>query len=156
MPHQACDPLRLKPQLAKLSDLDALETLENKIFQGDRLSRRSLRYYISTRTAILRVVKQHGTLAGYSLVAFRTSSSLARLYSIAVDEAFAGQGVGRLLLTTCERDAQKNSCRALRLEVRIDNTRAIALYERSGYTRFDEIEDYYEDGATALRFEKTL
>jgi ribosomal protein S18 acetylase RimI-like enzyme len=44
----------------------------------------------------------------------------------------------------------------LRLEVRIDNKRAIALYEKNGYARFDEIEDYYEDGATAVRMEKGL
>ncbi len=42
----------------------------------------------------------------------------------------------------------------MRLEVRSRNRRAIALYERQGYRRFGRIEDYYEDGATALRYEK--
>ncbi len=56
---------------ATLADLDALEALEQRAFAGDRLSRRSLRYYITTRTALLRVLKTNGVLDGYSLVAFR-------------------------------------------------------------------------------------
>ena len=44
----------------------------------------------------------------------------------------------------------------LRLEVRADNRRAIALYEVNGYQRIGEIEGYYHDGATALRYQKRL
>ncbi len=141
---------------ATLKDIDALEALEIKVFEGDRLSRRSFRYYVSTETAILRVIKQEGVLAGYSLLAFRSGSTLARLYSIAVHPSFSGGGFGRALLQTCEKDSRLRGCAALRLEVRIDNPRAIALYEKNGYRCFDEIEDYYEDGAVALRFEKLL
>jgi ribosomal-protein-alanine N-acetyltransferase len=44
----------------------------------------------------------------------------------------------------------------MRLEVRTYNADAIALYKKSGYRNFAAIEDYYEDGAGALRFEKAL
>jgi ribosomal protein S18 acetylase RimI-like enzyme len=44
----------------------------------------------------------------------------------------------------------------MRLEVREDNARAIGLYEKSGYRLFGRKPGYYADGATALRFEKTL
>ena len=44
----------------------------------------------------------------------------------------------------------------LRLEVREDNARAIHIYEQNGYRRIGREPDYYEDGATALRYEKTL
>ena len=44
----------------------------------------------------------------------------------------------------------------LRLEVREDNARAIRIYEQNGYRRIGREPDYYEDGATALRYEKTL
>ena len=44
----------------------------------------------------------------------------------------------------------------MRLEVRGRNRRAIALYEGEGYCRFGRIEDYYEDGAPAFRYEKAL
>ena len=44
----------------------------------------------------------------------------------------------------------------VRLEVREDNVRAIALYERCGYRLRDRVPEYYADGATALRFLKSL
>jgi [ribosomal protein S18]-alanine N-acetyltransferase len=141
---------------AILADVDALEALENKAFDGDRLSRRSLRYYVTAQTAVLRVMKQDGVLTAYSLLAFRKGSKIARLYSIAVDPAWTGYGLGRALLKTCEKDARAARCTSLRLEVRRDNKRAIAIYEKNGYERFDEIEDYYEDGATAICLKKAL
>jgi ribosomal protein S18 acetylase RimI-like enzyme len=142
---------------AEARDLDGLERLENAVFPGDRLSRRSLRRYIDAPTTELLVADgRRDTLAGYALVAFRKGSTLARLYSIAVDEAASGSGIGRVLLAAAEDAAQDRKCRALRLEVRSDNARAITLYERNGYVRFGEIDDYYEDGAAALRFEKAL
>jgi ribosomal-protein-alanine acetyltransferase len=151
-------PGRLIPaaRRATLNDVEALEAFETRVFPGDCLSRRSFRYYVATETAIMRVMKQDGVIAAYSLIAFRKGSKIARLYSIAVDPACEGQGLGRALLKTSEKDARTHGCKTLRLEVRIDNRRAIALYEKNGYARFDEIEDYYEDGATAIRLEKGL
>jgi [ribosomal protein S18]-alanine N-acetyltransferase len=153
-------PEKRKPSVAarraRLDDADALEALENKVFPGDRLSRRSFRYYISAETVVLRVMKQDGALAAYSLLAFRKGSKIARLYSIAVDPAFEGYGLGRALLKVCEKDARARGCTVLRLEVRIDNKRAIALYEKNGFECYDEIEDYYEDGATAICLKKAL
>jgi [ribosomal protein S18]-alanine N-acetyltransferase len=141
---------------ATLADVDTLEAFETRVFAGDRLSRRSFRYYVTTPTAVLRVMKQDGVIAAYSLLAFRKGSAGARLYSIAVDPAFEGQGLGRALLKSAEKDARAAHCTTLRLEVRVDNKRAIALYEKNGYRRFGEIEDYYEDGATAICLKKGL
>ena len=42
------------------------------------------------------------------------------------------------------------------LEARYDNSSAIALYESSGFRQFGEHARYYADGATALRYEKSL
>ncbi len=156
MRDQALKPSRRSARRASLADVDALEALETKAFDGDRLSRRSLRYYITAETVVMRVIKQGGVLAAYSLLAFRKGSKSARLYSIAVDPAFEGFGFGRTLLKTCEKDARAHGCRTLRLEVRVDNKRAIALYEKNGYARYDEIEEYYEDGASAICLKKAL
>ena len=44
----------------------------------------------------------------------------------------------------------------LRLEVRADNATAISLYERRGYVPIGRRDDYYEDGAPALRYEREI
>lgn len=141
---------------AHISDLDAIERLENDLFDGDKLSRRSLRYYLRGATADFLVFVEAGAIDAYALTAFRRGSRIARLYSIAVARRAAGRGIGRRLLAVCEAGAAARGARALRLEVRTDNAAAIRLYQAMGYREFSREEDYYEDGAAALRFEKAL
>jgi [ribosomal protein S18]-alanine N-acetyltransferase len=89
-------------------------------------------------------------------VLFRRGSTGARLYSIAAAAGSEGAGVGGTLLSAAEYAAQGRGCRSLRLEVRADNDRARALYERNGYSRVGDVPGYYADGATALRYLKQL
>jgi [ribosomal protein S18]-alanine N-acetyltransferase len=141
---------------ARLSDLDAILRLEDKVFAGDRLSRRSLRGFLRSPSQPLLAAFCDDKLAGYALVALRAGSRVARLYSIAVDPDLGRRGVGRALLQACEHYAHRHGRHALRLEVRHDNEAAIALYERFNYRRFGRRENYYDDGAPALRLEKAL
>jgi [ribosomal protein S18]-alanine N-acetyltransferase len=148
----------LKPiaiRYARQSDLDAIDRLERIAFTGDRLSRRSLRSFMAKGDRLLVAADDEG-LAGYALVIRRKGARKARLYSIAVDPLRGGRGVGRALLAAVQSHAIEQGCESLRLEVREDNRRALALYERLGYRRFGRYEDYYEDGAPALRLEKHL
>jgi [ribosomal protein S18]-alanine N-acetyltransferase len=147
---------RLSIRAAELGDLDAILALELAVFATDRLSRRSLRAFIlSPRRPLIVAIADEG-LAGYALVSLRERASAARLYSIAVDQRNGRRGVGRALMAACEHYAAMHGRRALRLEVRSDNSAAIALYERLGFRLFGRYENYYADGATALRFERQL
>jgi ribosomal-protein-alanine N-acetyltransferase len=141
---------------ARPADLPAIEAIENAVFDGDRLSRRSLRYFLAANTAMMLVLARQDHVLGYSLIAFRKGSKRARLYSIALDPAEHGRGLGRFLLRSSENAATAHGAAFMRLEVRTDNAGAIALYRKNGYRAFGRIEDYYEDGAGALRFEKPL
>jgi ribosomal protein S18 acetylase RimI-like enzyme len=141
---------------ATAADLPAIEAIESAVFESDRLSRRSLRYFLSASSAMMIVLAFHDHVAGYSLIALRKRSVRARLYSIALDPAEQGRGLGRFLLRASERAAKAHGARFMRLEVRTDNAAAIALYEKNGYRVFAQNEDYYEDGGAALRFEKAL
>jgi [ribosomal protein S18]-alanine N-acetyltransferase len=141
---------------ARLSDLDAVEAIETSVFDSDQLSRTSLRRYMSVPSAAMIVAQEDSAVTGYALVGFRKGSKIGRLYSIAVDKARAGRGVGRALLAASEEAARKRKCTIFALEVRADNPRAIALYEKNGYDKTGLEEDWYEDGGDALRFEKKL
>jgi ribosomal protein S18 acetylase RimI-like enzyme len=141
---------------ARLSDVDGLAAIENAVFPGDRISRRSFRALIERETAEVFVAVIDDRLAGYAIVLLRRGSGVARLYSIATAPGLAGQGVGRRLLDAAEDAAFRHDRMLLRLEVREDNGRAIRIYEKAGYRRFGREAGYYEDGATALRYEKTL
>ncbi len=141
---------------ARSDDLNAIERLEMAAFTHDQLPRDSLRYYIGAPTVVLLVAECDDVVCGYALVAFHRRSIVARLYSIAVAAAYGGRGIGRELMAACEAAARLRDAHWLRLEVRPDNEAAIQLYGRLGYREFARIEEFYEDGTDALRFEKPL
>jgi ribosomal protein S18 acetylase RimI-like enzyme len=141
---------------AKDADLDGLQALEARSFASDRIARRSLRRLIDGKSANLRVAVKRGELQGYRLVLFRKGSSVARLYSIAVDDRHRGTGVGARLLADAESVARDSGRGVLRLEVRVDNRNAVRLYESRGYAPIGRYAGYYADGTDALRYEKAL
>lgn len=147
---------RVAIRAATPADAPALEAIETASFTHDRLSPRALARHLRSESADVFAATADHTIAAYALVFYRRSSTLARLYSIAALPTARGLGLGRRLMETCERAARKRGCDRLRLEVREKNRPAIALYETLGYQRIGRYENYYEDGAPALRFEKHL
>lgn len=147
---------RPKIRPARPGDLDALVALEDKTFTTDRLSRRSFRRFIASRTNVLLVAAEGGSMLGYGLVLLRCRAAVARLYSIAVDPKARGRGVARALVSACEEAAARRGALAMRLEVQVRNSRALRLYEKQGYRPFGHYRAYYGDGSDALRLKKSL
>jgi ribosomal protein S18 acetylase RimI-like enzyme len=141
---------------ARPRDLEAIARLENESFETDRVSRRSLRKFLRAPHRPVIAATIDDELAGYALVSLRKRAKALRIYSLAVGARFARRGVGRALLQACEAYARHHRRVALTLEVRYDNKSAIALYESCGLRQVGEHADYYADGATALRYEKSL
>ena len=138
------------------SDIPQLLRIESDSFATDRLTRRRFQHLLTRGHARCLVAVADERVVGYGLVLFHTGTSLARLYSFAIDPACRGLGAGRRLLTAIEATARAEGCGSLRLEVRRDNDGALALYQRHGYREFGVYTDYYEDHMAASRLEKPL
>ena len=141
---------------ARLEDIDALVALEERCFETDRLSRRNFRHLIAKGKAVTLLEESQGQVTGYVLVLFHRGTSLARLYSIAVDPALHRSGLGRRLTDAAENAARARDCVTMRLEIRTDNHASIGLFKEMGYREFGTYTDYYEDHMSALRMEKRL
>ncbi|MBI2165545.1 MAG: GNAT family N-acetyltransferase [Chloroflexi bacterium] len=141
---------------ATVRDLDALVHLEEAGFPTDQFSRRRLRYLLTRANATVLVLEQEGLVVGAAIMVWRRHSTAGHLYSIVVDPALQGQGLGVRLLQACEKEALERWCSRLVLEVRADNVRAIQMYSSQGYIVRATIPDLYSDGATGLRMEKAL
>lgn len=140
---------------AHAADLEALLALEQRSFSADRMSGRQYRRHLGSTSARILVASQPALL-GSAVLFFRAGSTVARLYSLAVDDAVRGRGIGARLLHAAIEAARQRGCRSLRLEVRTDNAGAIALYECQGFRRIGRYVGYYEDGADAWRYERAL
>ena len=141
---------------AQLTDLDELVALEKSCFETDRLSRRSFKHWLTTEHRALLVAEVAKAVAGYILIIYHPGTRLARIYSIAVYLQHRGLGLAKQLMLAGEEAANVNGRLYLRLEVSVDNTPAIKLYETLGYQKFGIYRDYYQDHKDALRFQKRI
>jgi ribosomal protein S18 acetylase RimI-like enzyme len=137
-------------------DLGALVALEESTFDHDRISQAQWRRHLRSGSACVLVAEEAGEILGCALLFFRRGARGARLYSIAVAPDARGRGLGAILLDAAEREASMRGCDSMRLEVRIDNARAIALYERCGYLRGGRVPRFYENGTDAWSYRKPL
>jgi [ribosomal protein S18]-alanine N-acetyltransferase len=138
------------------ADLDALCDLENRVFETDRMSRRSLQRLLTSPSAATMVAQSNAEIAGVAVVLFRANSRIARLYSLAVAPKHTGRGIASALIAAAEKTARSCKCRLLRLEVHERNHGAIKVYCKAGYREFGRHHQYYQDRGHALRFEKVL
>lgn len=141
---------------ATINDLDAIVALENAAFRSDRVSRRQWQRHLESLSAEVLVAIRERHLVGVAMLLFHRGHHIVRLYSLAVAAGQRGRGIGERLLHAAELAAARREGRALRLEVRTDNVAAQRLYERNGYLGIGGKRGFYEDGADALRYEKTL
>ncbi|WP_296057290.1 peptidase C39 family protein [uncultured Amphritea sp.] len=141
---------------ASPDDLDTLEQIENRCFEGDRLNRRSLRNWIKAPHGEFIVALKQDRVVGYGLVWCHKGTRLARLYSLALLPDMRGSGTAARLMRELESATAGRGYLFMRLEVAKSNASAVALYRRSGYRVFGEYHDYYEDHSDALRMQKTI
>ncbi len=141
---------------ATLADLHPLNTLEQQLFTGDRISPRQMKRFIQSSQARMFVVEINNETIAYALLLFHQGTQLSRLYSIAVKPDFRGRGIAQKLIEQCERTALDQGFNTLRLEVRKDNIAAKKLYEKLGYKTLKVLIHYYDDLADGLKMQKRL
>lgn len=136
------------------ADLPGLVALEQATFSSDCIPRAQWRRYLRNPGTSVLVHGRPDAPDAAAVVFYRRNSRHARLYSLAVAAATRGSGLGGALLAAAEADAVRHGCDAMHLEVRVDNTPAIALYEHHGFVRGARVAAFYEDGTDAFRYAK--
>jgi len=141
---------------ADLNQLDALMELEDQCFSFDRISRRSMRRFITNDQCILLVARRKKRVAGYLLIIFYRGTKLARLYSIAVTASERRQGIATKLIDKGEQSALERGSIHLRLETGQNNSAAVRLFQKLEFQEFGLLEDYYQDHSSAIRMQKRI
>jgi len=95
-----------------------------------------------------------GGLEGYAV--FRTIADEAELLRVAVLPKRRGEGLGRLLVETGLEGIARRGARRCFLEVRRNNTAAIALYLSLEFVETGHRPGYYPDGVDALLMVRSL
>lgn len=135
--------------------LQAIIELEARSFTpADRFARSTWRHLLgpahrrgSSRTVVAVAGKR---VVGALNALLRRGGRTARLYSLAVDPAERGRGIGGLLIRHLAKRLPP-TITALSLEVRSANQAARGLYARLGFTESAELPGYYPDGGAGIR-----
>ncbi|MDR0407544.1 MAG: GNAT family N-acetyltransferase [Campylobacteraceae bacterium] len=130
--------------------------IENKSFDDNSfaMSRQNFIYHIKKNT--LFVYEEKSLVCGYILLLLRKNSKKIRVYSLAVDKSFMGLGIASKLLKKSFLYALENSKNLIRLEVKINNTKAINLYKKYDFLHIKTLKSYYPDKSDAFVMQKVL
>jgi len=122
---------------------------ENLLAQGVTGSIPTTLFLVATSVeSPMSSVERLETMIGYAAVS--VVADVAELQRIAVAATHRRTGVASALLARVEREAAMRHADRVLLEVRDDNSGALAFYARHGFTELSRRERYYADGTTAI------
>ncbi len=92
----------------------------------------------------------------FGYASFRTMADEAELLRLTVGSEVRRRGIGRCLIEAGFAELAARSLASCFLEVRAENTPAIALYERVGFRLSGQRKGYYRDGSNALVYARDI
>ena len=116
--------------------------LEAQCF-SDPWSEKSIASELENPLSLWLVAEENGQVFGY--VGSQTVLDESDMMNVAVDPRFRRQGIARALIETLIAELAKMGSRCLRLEVRVSNENARALYERMGFRQLGLRKNYYHN-----------
>ena len=140
----------------KTADLETLYKIDQECFPpGISYSQEELARFIRHRLAKTWVAHSENEVVGF-LVFGREPQKVGHIVTIDVVEGRRGTGVGKALLKTAEDWAQRQGLGLIYLETADDNRVAQNFYIAHGYTKVEEIPNYYPNHLTAWVMVKWL
>ena len=143
-------------QRAKPNDAIKLAAFEAQSFTMDAITLSRYRYLLTKAKAEVWMAQERGEVLAAVVILFRPHNHLARIYSIAVAENAQRQGWGSRLLDKAIKRAKALGCTRLCAEIHPENLASQALFSQHGWEVFGRYEDFYEDGAAAIRVRRFL
>jgi ribosomal-protein-alanine N-acetyltransferase len=95
-------------------------------------------------------------IVGYAGVFAPGNGAVADVLTVTVVNGFRRQGIAKKLISDIEIYCQTKGSSAVMLEVAVDNTGAISLYENLGYLQVSTRRNYYGSGKDAQVMQKEL
>ncbi|WP_254591222.1 GNAT family N-acetyltransferase [Methanocella conradii] len=154
--NQATGGVHVRP--ATEGDVESMYALEQMCFDVEAFSAHQLQYLINAKTAYSFVAEYDDAFAGFiiGLTNRNRFGKYGRIYTLDVDYRFRRRGIATILLKTLMERLRQAGCTNCFLEVKVDNDKAITLYEKMGFERSRIVPNYYSDGVHALKMKKTL
>ena len=136
-----------------VADIDDVMVIEKAVF-GDHWSKENFRYTLQDDPYSDIYVLFQEDIIGYVGISILYERS--EITTLAIKEEYQRKGYGKKLLSYAIDIAKSKGCEVVALEVRVDNTVAIRLYEDFGFIRVRTRHHYYSDGTDAYEMAKGI
>jgi [ribosomal protein S18]-alanine N-acetyltransferase len=141
---------------ATRADVDAIARLEQENLGDDAWSRALVEEGVAGELPTVRYLVAEGgeDVVGHAVVS--VVADISELQRIAVDPLHRRDGLATQLLDEVIVLARDEGADRLLLEVREDNSGAIAFYAARGFAEINRRRRYYRDGGTAVVMQRSL
>ena len=137
-------------RVANVFDLPVFVSLDKELFPYSPWSASQYKEEFSSPTRHFVVaVDEAQNIIGYAGV-FAPGDAEADVLTVGVIPSQRGKGIARQLMALITDWAKQQGSIAMMLEVKVDNTEAIGLYESLGYSKLNIRKDYFGAGLDAL------
>lgn len=140
--HKACSRkdlhLKIKIRLCTEQDIQKLEWF-GMFYEHRNIYQLQYQRHLKQENIML-VADLNGFPVGQSWIdlCVRANESAALIWALRIHPILQNQGLGTFLLTHSEYLIRSRRIKMAQIEVEKSNIKALKLYERSGYSRFDE------------------
>jgi ribosomal-protein-alanine N-acetyltransferase len=137
-------------RVANAFDLPVFVSLDKELFPYSPWSTSQYKEEFSSPTRHFVVaVDTEQNIVGYAGV-FAPGGAEADVLTVGVIPSQRGKGIAKALMTLITDWAKEQGSIAMMLEVKVDNTEAIGLYQSLGYSQLNIRKDYFGAGLDAL------
>ena len=137
-------------RVATAFDLPVFVSLDKELFPYSPWSASQYKEEFSSPTRHFVVaLDDQQSIVGYAGV-FAPGAAEADVLTVGVVPEHRGQGIARQLMSMITNWATEQGSIAMMLEVKVDNSDAIGLYESLGYSKLNVRKDYFGAGLDAL------
>jgi ribosomal-protein-alanine N-acetyltransferase len=134
---------------ANAFDLPVFVSLDKQLFPYSPWSASQYKEEFSSPTRHFVVaVDQAQSIVGYAGV-FAPGAAEADILTVGVMPDHRGKGIAKALMALITEWAKAQGTTAMMLEVKVDNSEAIGLYESLGYSKLNIRKDYFGAGLDA-------
>ena len=137
----------------KLSDVQAIMALEQGSIEHPWESK-AIETLITDSNKTCLIAELDGTIAAY--VGAESVLDESNIGNIVTHKDYRGRGIATQLFDALLKELKEQGIVKVFLEVEHDNAPAIALYEKSGFTKYGHRRDYYGPGKDAVLMSKEL
>jgi ribosomal-protein-alanine acetyltransferase len=141
---------------AEVKDLDILHEIERESFSENAFPKSFLKYLIVQHGSTFLKAKINDEIVGCIAGLPHKPNGISRIYTLEVKPEFRRKGIASKLLQTLENEFKKRGATLSILEVEVDNTAALNLYQKFGYKTVGILKDYYGKNRNGFEMTKKL